>query len=56
MSPSSNYLRGLFYADAELEMSRRLPARAEFHMMFGFRMKRSSNTANDGSVSVASQA
>ncbi len=56
MSPSSDYLRELFYADAKLETSRRLPARADFHMMFGFRMKRSSHTANDGRVSVASQA
>jgi pimeloyl-ACP methyl ester carboxylesterase len=54
MSPDSEYLRALFHAEAGAERS--LPPSAEFHMLLGFRMGRSSKVANDGTVTVASQA
>jgi pimeloyl-ACP methyl ester carboxylesterase len=53
MSPKSDYLRWLYYEHEEL---RSLPPSAEFHLVFGYRMDGSSQVANDGSVSVASQA
>jgi hypothetical protein len=54
MSPASPYLRSLFYDDDG--GARELPDEAVFHLLLGFRMKGSSATANDGTVSVASQA
>lgn len=56
MSPSSDYLRWLFYQDEDRKRVRGLPARVEHHMMFGFRMSGLGSTADDGSVTVASQA
>ena len=56
MSPSSEYLRWLFYEGTGRRTPRTLPEGAEFHMLFGFRMNEPSKTANDGTVSVASHA
>jgi pimeloyl-ACP methyl ester carboxylesterase len=57
MSPTSDYLRWLFYdGDERSKHARRLPAHVEFHMIIGFRMRRAGSVANDGTVSVASQA
>lgn len=53
MSTDSDYLRWLFH---DGDRVRALPDRVAFHMMIGFRMKASSSTANDGTVSVASEA
>jgi len=53
MSPSSDYLRWLFY---EGDARRRLAPETEFHMLFGFRMAKSGSVANDGTVTVASEA
>jgi pimeloyl-ACP methyl ester carboxylesterase len=54
MNPTSAYLRSLFH-DHE-GRTRGLPDEVAFHIVLGFRMKSRSKTANDGSVSVASQA
>jgi pimeloyl-ACP methyl ester carboxylesterase len=54
MNPSSAYLRSLFYDDEG--RVRRLPDEVAFHLLLGFRMKSRSKIANDGTVSVASQA
>ena len=56
MNPESEYLRWLFYEGEGRTTRRVLPPKLEFHMMFGFRMRNASSTANDGSVSVTSQA
>jgi pimeloyl-ACP methyl ester carboxylesterase len=56
MRPTSDFLRWLFYQDEQATEPRRLPEQVEFHMLFGFRMNGSSSQANDGSVTVASQA
>jgi pimeloyl-ACP methyl ester carboxylesterase len=55
MSPSSDYLNWLFYEDEERRVVKSLPEESETHMIFSFRMSGSSNIANDGSVTVASQ-
>jgi hypothetical protein len=52
MRPSSDYLRWLFHADGA---ARRLPPGAEFHLLFGFRMRGRGRVADDGTVTVASQ-
>jgi hypothetical protein len=52
MNPNSDFLRRLFREDEE---PRKLGSEVEFHMLFGYRMRRSSRTANDGAVTVASQ-
>ena len=54
MSPSSAYLRSLFYDAAG--RAHGLPDEVVFHLALGFRMKSRSAAANDGTVSVASQA
>jgi pimeloyl-ACP methyl ester carboxylesterase len=54
MSPSSDYLRRLFYADDG--RARALPDETSFHLLIGFRMKVLATFANDGRVSVSSQA
>jgi pimeloyl-ACP methyl ester carboxylesterase len=56
MDPKSEYLRLLFYEDEARSRIRRLPPSTEFHMLFGYRMSGRSKRANDGSVSVKSQA
>lgn len=55
MSPSSDFLRKLFHDDRAADGVRRLGSEVEFDMLFGFRMRSRSRTANDGLVSVASQ-
>jgi hypothetical protein len=39
MSPSSDFLRRLFYEDEAQRNARRLGSSVEFHMLFGFRMR-----------------
>jgi hypothetical protein len=56
MNPSSDYLRWMFYEDADREIVKSLREEVDYHMIFGFRMSSSNNVANDGSVTVASQA
>jgi pimeloyl-ACP methyl ester carboxylesterase len=56
MNPSSDYLRWIFYQDEGREVTRELPDGVEFHMLFGYRMPGDSSAANDGSVTVASEA
>jgi hypothetical protein len=56
MKPSSDFLRRLFYEEGESDAVRPLPEEVEFHMLLGFRMARRARRADDGSVSVASQA
>jgi len=55
MNPSSDYLRWLFYEDEENKIVKSLSEEVDYHMIFSFRMSRSSTVANDGSVTVASQ-
>jgi len=55
MNPSSDYLRWLFEDDERADRPRRLPESAEFHMLFGFGMKRAAAAASDGTVTLASQ-
>jgi pimeloyl-ACP methyl ester carboxylesterase len=54
MAPSSDFLRRLFHSDDG--RARSLPDEVSFHLLMGFRMKVLATIANDGSVSVASQA
>lgn len=54
MAPSSDFLRRLFHTDDD--RIRRFPDEVSFHLVMGFRMKVLATIANDGSVSVASQA
>jgi pimeloyl-ACP methyl ester carboxylesterase len=66
MSPTSDYLRWLFHTSSEeagekgasgdLAAPKRLPSGVEYHMVLGFKMSKSSSVANDGTVTVASQA
>ena len=56
MNPASEFLRWTFYEDEERKNVKSLPDHVEFHMIFGFRMSGSSAIADDGTVSVASQA
>jgi pimeloyl-ACP methyl ester carboxylesterase len=56
MNPSSDYLNWIFYRNIDRKLRRSLPEAVEYHMIFGFRMAGSSSVANDGTVSVASQA
>ncbi len=56
MNPSSDYLRWLFYEDDERKSVKTLPKNVDYHMILGFRTSSSSNVANDGKVTVASQA
>jgi hypothetical protein len=54
IDPTSDYLRSLFRFDDG--RARGLPDDAAFHLLIGYRMKMLARIANDGSVSVASQA
>lgn len=56
LNPASDYLRGLFWANEDRTVQRRLPADAQYHLVLGFGMRGSRGVANDGSVTVASQA
>lgn len=56
MSPTSDYLREIFYLDEARTQPRPLPAGVDFHMIIGFHMSRARDEANDGRVAVASQA
>lgn len=55
MRPSGGFLRWLFYTDEHATRVRPLPEGVEFHMLFGFHMDGLSSTANDGTVTVASE-
>jgi pimeloyl-ACP methyl ester carboxylesterase len=54
MAPSSDFLRRLFHSDDG--RARSLPDGVSFHLLMGFRIQVLATIANDGSVSVASQA
>ena len=54
IAPSSDFLRRLFHSDDGRVRS--LPDEVSFHLLIGFRMDVLATYANDGSVSVASQA
>jgi pimeloyl-ACP methyl ester carboxylesterase len=56
MNPESEFLRWTFYEDEERANVKSMPDHVAFHMIFGFRMSGSSAIADDGTVSVASQA
>jgi pimeloyl-ACP methyl ester carboxylesterase len=56
MSPSSDYLRWVFWQDEDRTVPKRLPGDVDYHMLFGFKMSSSAKVADDGTVSVASQA
>jgi len=56
MRPTGEFLHRLFYDDEGATRVRPLPEGVEFHMLFGFHMTRAAERANDGSVTVASQA
>jgi pimeloyl-ACP methyl ester carboxylesterase len=56
MDPSSEYLRSLFFEGATNEIAKTLPASVDYHMMLAFKMRESSDIANDGKVSLTSQA
>jgi pimeloyl-ACP methyl ester carboxylesterase len=55
MNPSSDFLRWMFYDDEEPDSLRTLPNEVDYHMLVSFRMRRSRNIADDGSVTLASQ-
>lgn len=54
MNPGSDYLRWLFYEDADRQHPKLLPRRVAYHMIFGF--GGSGGACNDGRVSCASEA
>ena len=56
MSPSSDYLRWIFYEDVGRDVTKALPAHVDFHMFMGFRMSDSGKVADDSSVTLMSQA
>jgi pimeloyl-ACP methyl ester carboxylesterase len=56
MNPASDYLRWIFYQDEARKVRRFLPQKVQYHMLFGFRMSGSSDVANDGTVTLASEA
>ncbi len=55
MSPKSEYLRWVFWEDADKIAPHELIDETEFHMIFGFHMRTAGPVANDGMVSVSSQ-
>jgi pimeloyl-ACP methyl ester carboxylesterase len=55
MSPSSDYLRWVFYQDEARQVPRPLPEEADYHMIYGYRMCASKPIADDCRVTVASQ-
>lgn len=54
MDPGSDYQWWIFYEDENEQTLKRLPPRAEFHMLFGFRKSGSSSVSDDGAVTMAS--
>ena len=56
MNPTSDYIRSVFYTNESRTAERRLPNDVAYHMIFGFRMNGSEDVADDGTVTVASQA
>jgi pimeloyl-ACP methyl ester carboxylesterase len=54
MSPSSDYLRWLFYGETAAT-PQPFPKDLAYHLLFGFRMSGSSSVADDGRVTLASQ-
>ena len=56
VATGSDFLRDLFWADAEATVRRRLPDEVPFHLFFGHhRAQWRPGTSGDGTVSVASQ-
>ena len=55
MNPNGEYLRWIFWEDDERTRPRNLAPETDFHMIFGFGMRRSGTFANDGKVRVSSQ-
>lgn len=56
MSPSSEYLRWLFYEDDGRTLIRSLPDEVESHLILAYRMTSARDRADDGRVSLQSQA
>jgi len=56
MYSKSEYLRWIFWKDEDKSEPNELAEDAEFHMIIGFHMRTSGPVANDGKVSVSSQA
>jgi pimeloyl-ACP methyl ester carboxylesterase len=54
MRPSSDFLRNLFYRDADGKEPRRLPRGVKADLLFGFNMRRSAPVAGDGTIILAS--
>lgn len=55
MNPDGEYLRWIFWEDDERTRPHKLGPETDFHMIFGFGMRRSGPIANDGKVRVSSQ-
>ena len=55
MDPASDYVRWVFWKDKDKTQPNEFGPETEFHMIFGFRMKRSNSVADDGTVNVSSQ-
>jgi pimeloyl-ACP methyl ester carboxylesterase len=55
LSPTSDYVRWLFYRDEERTIPQTWPSGVDYHLLFSYRMNRSSTFSNDGVISVASQ-
>jgi pimeloyl-ACP methyl ester carboxylesterase len=56
MNPESEYLRWAFYEGEKHETQRHLPEHLAYHMIVGFRMRGLGSVADDGTVTLASQA
>ena len=56
MNPKSEYLRWVFWNDEGETEPHEFSVETDFHMIFGYRMRTSGPAANDGMVSVSSQA
>ncbi len=54
MSPDSDYLRWIFYADEHKTVPKTLPPDAEFDLLFGFRKSGVSALSDDGTVALVS--
>ncbi len=55
MSPSSDFLKGLFHQPPDFRHRRPLPSHTEFHMMYGFRRREASfGPSGDGVVTLKS--
>jgi pimeloyl-ACP methyl ester carboxylesterase len=55
MDPASDYLRAIFWKDVDKNRSNEFSPETQFHMIFGFRMRKSKPVADDGVVNVSSQ-